>query len=119
MEIEQKVQEAVGGIPGEILLNPTPQGIERLARGCGWEIRWIAYIQGERRFLFVWDAHDYTHTDVLRKEGIDEYTDNLLHGYAKKSKNVWRAYALSNPFVSSDEKWSWVSSRITIRREWE
>jgi hypothetical protein len=115
MKIEQSIRNAVGGIPGEILLNPTPEGIDRLGR----EIRWIAYMRGEKRFLFVWDAHDYTHTDVLRREGIDEYTESVLHGYAKKSKDVWRAYALSNPFVSSDERWRWVNSRIKIRREWE
>ncbi len=119
MEIERNVRNAIGGIPGEILLNPTTQRIERLARGCGREIRWIAYIDGQRRVLFVWDAHDYTHTDVLRREGIDEYTGNLLHGYAKKSKNVWRAYGLSNPFVAADRRWSWVNSRIKIKRDWE
>lgn len=119
MKLEQKIRNALGSIPGEVLLNPTPQRIDRLMKGCGGEIRWVAYIEGEKRFLFVWDAHDYTHTDVLQREGIDGYTGNLLHGYAKKSKTVWRAYALSNPFVSANEKWSWVHSRIRIRREWK
>ena len=94
----------------KIYLDPTKEDLEELDNSFKSyeqkELRFIAHAPDEHRhYLYVWNAHEAYHQQVLNEMGIDDHWNTVQVGYGELKNNG--SLILYN--FDNRGKWAWLN----------